>query len=299
MSLPAAIGLTGSMGDSSLPHAAPTVIAPRLGRDRPDDVEQAFGDLLAPRHTRLKAHCDRMLGSGPDAEDALQDTLVRAWRGLRRFDGRSSLETWLHRIATNVCLDHIAGRARQIGAVDATSAPRRSPVSRLGGEHAPAWLDWASDNALGVDTAPISPEDGYELRETVEACLAVALDLPCRQRVVLILREVLGYSAREVAVRMSTTPTAINSLLQRAHASLEACPVDRHRRPLDHPQRTRIEALVSALEDGDVDRLVALLTAPLAAETTTSDHDWRPAPDARSRSSLDGVVYAIERAKFT
>src|SRR5262249_40558517 len=165
--------------------------------------EDAFRDLVGPHHGALHAHCYRMLGSLHDAEDAVQDTLLHAWRGLSGFDGRSSLRRWLYRIATNACLDAIARRPKRVLPID--WAPRDGAAH--GDRPADAvWADPYPDQVLGVDYA--APDARYEQREAGALAFVVALQhLPPRQRAVLVLREVLGFSAKEVSQSLGTTVT--------------------------------------------------------------------------------------------
>src|SRR5262249_57826653 len=176
----------------------------------------AFERLIEPYRAELHAHCYRMLGSAADAEDALQETLLRAWRGLPRFEGRSSLRSWLYRIATNACLTLIERRPPRVmpidhgGASDPHDPPERALVE-------PVWLEPYPDQALEVEDASASPETRYERRESIELAFIAALQhLPSRQRAVLLLRAVLGLAPTEIAAALDTTPTAIYSLPQRA-----------------------------------------------------------------------------------
>src|SRR5215218_9610292 len=159
----------------------------------------AFARLVAPYRTGLYAHCYRMLGSAHDAEDALQEALLRAWRGLPGFEGRSSLRSWLYTITTNVCLRAIERRPRLVlpidygPAADPHDGPGRPIVESV-------WVEPYPDERLGLDDALAGPDAHYEQRESVELAFIAALQhLPARQRAVLILRDVLGFSAREVA----------------------------------------------------------------------------------------------------
>ena len=182
----------------------------------------AYGRLVAGRRGELHAHCYRMLGSVQDAEDALQEALLRAWRGLRGFDGRSSLRTWLYRIATNACLDVLARRrsrrlpTERAPGAEAGAAPA-APVAET------AFLEPYPDEALGVPDGLAGPEARYEQREAVELAFVAALQhLPPRGRAALILRDVLGFSARETAAVLGTSVPAANSALQRARATIDA-----------------------------------------------------------------------------
>jgi RNA polymerase sigma-70 factor (ECF subfamily) len=232
--------------------------------------EGAFQRLVEPHRGELHAHCYRMLGSLHDAEDALQDALLRAWRGLPRFEGRSSLRSWLYRLATNTSLDTIARRRRRV--VPADLGPAADP---LGGPGEPVteavWLDPYPDERLGDDGEGFAaPEARYERRESVELAFIAALQhLPARQRAVLILREVLGFSAREVADTLDTTAASVNSALQRARKTVdEQLPQRSQQATLraigDDRLRALVEGYVEAWERGDVDAVVAMLAQDAA-----------------------------------
>ena len=170
----------------------------------------AFEQLIAEHRPSLHAHSYRMLGSRHDADDALQEALLHAWRGISRFEGRSSVRTWLYRIATNASLDLIARRRRRENRV--TEVP-------LNDGDRP---DPHPDDGLMPEARIASPEARYEQREAVELALMAALrHLPSRPRAALILREVLGFTAREAADILSSSPAAVNSALQRARGALE------------------------------------------------------------------------------
>jgi RNA polymerase sigma-70 factor (ECF subfamily) len=161
--------------------------------------EDAYSRLVEPRRAELHAHCYRMLGSVHDAEDALQDALLRAWRGLARFEGRSSVRSWLYKIATNTCLDVIGRRPKRVLPVDYGPAadPHDAPGEPLVES---VWLEPYPDERLGVEDGFAAPEARYEQRESVELAFIAALQhLPANQRAALILREVLGFSALVVA----------------------------------------------------------------------------------------------------
>jgi RNA polymerase sigma-70 factor, ECF subfamily len=224
----------------------------------------AFSRLVEPYRGELHAHCYRMLGSLHDAEDALQEALLGAWRGLPGFQHRSSLRTWLYRIATNACLDLVSRRPRRLLPVDygPSSTPGADPGEPLVES---VWLDPYPDGELGVEDGYAAPAARYEQREAVELAFVAALQhLPATQRAVLILREVLGFSAREVAESLDTTVASVNSALQRARKAVE------ERRPARSQQatlralgdeRTReiVQAYVDAWARGDVETLRSLL----------------------------------------
>jgi len=227
--------------------------------------EDAYRLLVEPHRPELHAHCYRMLGSVHDAEDALQDALLRAWRGLARFEGRSSLRSWLYRIATNTCLDAVARRPKRVLPIDYGPAadPHEGPGEPLVES---VWLEPYPDERLGLEDGLAAPEAGYERRESVELAFVAALQhLPPRQRAVLILREVLGFSAREVADSLETTTASVNSALQRARQAVdERLPDESQQAALrslgDDGLREVVDGYVDAWERGDVDAVVAMLT---------------------------------------
>src|SRR3954463_10712776 len=183
--------------------------------------DQAFGRLVEPHRHELHAHCYRMLGSVHDAEDALQDALLRAWRAVGRFEGRASLRSWLYTIATNTCLNEIAKRPKRVLPVDYGPAthphvgPGAPVVESVGIEPYP-------DERLAVEDGYAAPEARYERRESVELAFVAALQhLPANQRAVLIMREVLGFSAAESAETLDTSVPSINSALQRARKTVD------------------------------------------------------------------------------
>src|SRR5262249_2351966 len=187
--------------------------------------ERAYGELVEPHRKALHAHCYRMLGSLEDADDALQDALLRAWRGLGRFERRSSVRTWLDKIATNSCLQLVARRPRRPlslrhGPPAAPPPPPGEPLSES------VWIEPYPDGSLELEDRTTVPAGRYEQRETVElAFVAMLQHLPARQRAVLVLREVLDFSAREVAELLDTTVQSVNSALQRArHTAAERVP---------------------------------------------------------------------------
>ena len=183
--------------------------------------EGAYGRLIEPYRGELHAHCYRMLGSVHDAEDALQDALLRAWRGLARFEGRSSLRSWLYTIATNTCLNVIERRPKRVLPVD--FGPSMDPHDGLGLPPLEStWVEPYPDEPMGLEDTYVAPEARYELRESVELAFVAALqNLPANQRAALILREVLGFSAQEVADSLDTSVASVNSALQRARKTVD------------------------------------------------------------------------------
>jgi len=222
----------------------------------------SFEELVGPYRGELHAHCYRMLGSSHDADDALQDALLRAWRALPRFEGRSSLRSWLYRIATNSCLRVIERRPKRVLPID--YGPHSDPHDDLALPLVESvWVEPYPDGA--IDAGYASPDAVYEQRESVELAFVAALQhLPARQRAVLILREVLGFSGAEVAETLKTTPEAVYSALQRAHKSVEMyLPARSQQETLrslgDGRVRGVVERYMAAWERGDVEAIVSML----------------------------------------
>ena len=237
------------------------VAADLIARARAGDGE-AFRALTEPYHRELQVHCYRMLGSFQDAEDALQDTLLSAWQGLDGFEGRASIRTWLYRIATNRCLN--ARRSAGRRAAKEWNVPNVEPPEPTGlGEV--VWLEPYPDALLeGAGDTPLGPEARYEQTESISLAFVTALQtLPPRQLAVLVLRDVLGLRANEVAEMLDSTVDSVNSALKRARASLQRGgrrPWPPIRRPT-HPADDAIVAkFVRAYESADLDAVVALLT---------------------------------------
>jgi RNA polymerase sigma-70 factor, ECF subfamily len=204
----------------------------------PEDI---YGHLIEPHRAELRAHCYRMLGSVHDAEDALQEALLRAWKGLRRFEGRSSVRAWLYRIATNACIDLMKRRSRL--------------------EHVEPY----PDELLEVEDGLASPEARYEQRESVELAFVAALQhLPGTQRAALLLRDVLGFSAKETAEALETTVASANGALRRARAAMEErLPEQSQQVALrqlgDAGVRDVVERYMDALDRGDLEMIVGML----------------------------------------
>jgi RNA polymerase sigma-70 factor, ECF subfamily len=242
-----------------------TALDPRTLQAAIGGDERAFEDLIAPYRSELHAHCYRMLGSLHDAEDALQDGLLRSWRGLAGFEGRSSLRSWLYRIATNSCLRMIERRPKRVLPVD-YGPP--TEAHGLTGEPLTEtiWLEPLPDGMAGIADGRAGPEARYEQRESVELAFVAALQhLPARQRAVLILRDVLGFAPAEIAVALDTSAAAVSSALQRAHRTIDdLLPEQSQQATLralgDERLREIVETYTDAWERNDVDGILAMLT---------------------------------------
>jgi RNA polymerase sigma-70 factor (ECF subfamily) len=227
--------------------------------------EDAFRALVEPHRRELHAHCYQILGSVHDAEAALQDALLRAWRGLPGFEARRSLRPWLYKIATNTSLDVIGKRPKRMLPVDygPPSEPRDGPSEPLVES---VWVEPYPDERLGVDDGPAAPEARYERRESVELAFIAALQhLPANQRAVLILREVLGFSAQETAETLDTSVPSVNSALQRARKTVDDKLPDQSQQATlrtlgDAKLQEIVDRYVDALDSADVDTVVGMLT---------------------------------------
>jgi RNA polymerase sigma-70 factor (TIGR02960 family) len=215
--------------------------------------EQAFRELTEPHRRELQVHCYRILGSVQDAEDLVQETLLAAWRGLDAFEGRASLRAWLYRIATNRCLNALRARSRrpqEVQAMDDSPEPTRRTE--------PVWLEPYPDVLL--EDVP-DPAARYEARESIELAFIVALQhLPPRQRAAVVLRDVLGFRTAEVADILESSEASVKGALQRARAALPAVDRDRAPQPNSARERRLVGHFADAVERGDVDAMVALLT---------------------------------------
>jgi RNA polymerase sigma-70 factor, ECF subfamily len=237
--------------------------------------DDSYVRLVEPHRAELRAHCRRMLGSPDDAEDALQETLLRAWRGLPRFEGRGSLRSWLYRIATNASLDVIHRQPRRVVPIDLDET---TPADHW---HAPA-------------TEP-AIEGRYLTREDFERALIVSMRLlPARQRAVLVLREVLGFSAREAADALDTTVASANSALQRARATIEKRLPERGwqetlRSLGDERLGEMVERYVNAWERNDVEAIVSMLAEDAFPSSASSGIPPRASTSASS-SPMDSEL---------
>ncbi|MBV9582586.1 MAG: sigma-70 family RNA polymerase sigma factor [Chloroflexi bacterium] len=247
--------------------------------------QTAFAALVEPYRGVLHVHCYQMLGSLHDADDAVQDSLLGAWRGLSGFQGRSSLRTWLFQIATNASLKLIQKRPRRLLPIDyvsADTAPRGSvpPVEAT-------WLEPYPDEIVRVEDGFAAPEAQYEKRESIELAFVAAVQhLSPRQRAVLILRDVLGFSAQEVADSLETTLGSVNSALHRARrTTTERVHGESQQLTLralgDDRQRQIVGRYMSAWERGDMRALIDMLT---------KDARWSMPPETRWYRNLDEIV---------
>jgi RNA polymerase sigma-70 factor (ECF subfamily) len=260
------------------------MVGNRLARAQRGD-EEAYAELTGPYRRELQLHCYRILGSVQDAEDLLQETMLAAWRGLERFEGRSSLRAWLYSIATNRCLNALRERSRrpQPAAVPAGASESFAEIS---------WLEPYPDLLLeGVaDSAP-GPEARYEAKEAVALAFVSGLQhLAPRQRAVLVLRDVLGFHAEEVAEMLGSSPASVNSALARARGILEArVPAGRERlaMPLTGAERTLVTRFVEAFERDDIDGLVDLLTDDVTV-SMPPEPEWHTGRD-------DVISFLVER----
>src|ERR671939_1204415 len=251
-----------------------------------DGDEGAFQRLIEAYRPELHAHCYRMLGSVQDAEDALQEALLRAWRGLPRFEGRSSLRSWLYTIATNTSLNAIEKRPKRVLPVDygPASDPHEGPGEPIVES---VWVEPYPDEIIGLEDGYAAPEARYEQREAVELAFVAALQhLPPNQRAVLILREVLGFSAAETAAALDTSVASVNSALQRARKTVEDKLPERSQQATlrslgDEKLQAIVDTYMDALARGDVPRVVSLLA---------EDAAWSMPPLPTWFSGIEGVT---------
>jgi RNA polymerase sigma-70 factor (ECF subfamily) len=237
----------------------------------------AFRELTEPHRRELHVHCYRMLGSLQDAEDVLQETLLAAWKGFEGFQGRASLRTWLYRIATNRCLNarRSAGRRPQEWNISNVEPPEPTRLGEV------VWLEPLPEALVdGALATPLGPEARFEQRESVELAFVTGLQLlPPRQLAVLVLRDVLGFHANEVADMLDASVQSVNSALKRARVGLQ-----RHRRPAadrepppapaSKAEEAIVAKFVSAWESADLDALVALLTDDVFVSMPTMPFEY-------------------------
>jgi RNA polymerase sigma-70 factor, ECF subfamily len=250
-----------------------------------------FDQLVEAHRKDLHAHCYRMLGSLHDADDALQDTLIRAWRALPKFRGDSSPRTWLYRIATNVCLDAIARRPKRVLPIDygPPTPPGLEPTERPLTEV--PWIQPYPDKVLGVADGASSPEARYERRESLELVFIAALQhLPPGQRSALVLRDVLGFSAKEASESLGTTVAYVNGALRRARTALKKRLPDQSQQNTlrslgDRRLRVTAGRFADAFERGEIDTILAML-AEDATFAMPPYPEWRRGRDAMTRSWL-------------
>ncbi|MGP4009648.1 sigma-70 family RNA polymerase sigma factor [Streptomyces sp. 4N124] len=265
-----------------------------LQRARAGDRD-AFSALVEPHRGELRVHCYRMLGSLQDAEDALQETLLAAWLGVDGFEGRSSLRTWLYRIATNRCLNLLRSASRQ-PVTAPVSVPLPEP-SRLGEV---LWLQPYPDALLEEfsDQAP-GPEAQYETREAISLAFVTAVQLlPPNQRAVLLLRDVLGYRAGETAKLLGLTEDAVTSALKRARATMNATrsPVPPPPSPGGPEERALLDRFVAAFTQLDVDALIALMTDDIWVRMPPLPFEYRGSDDVhRFFSVIRTLLGRIDR----
>jgi RNA polymerase sigma-70 factor, ECF subfamily len=226
--------------------------------------EEAFRALVGPHLKGLHAHCYRMLGSVQDADDAVQDALLRAWRGLRNSQRPSSLRSWLYRITTNACLDVISRRPQRVLPIE--REPAADPNDDLGDAlDEPVWVEPYADEQHGLEEGLAAPEARYGQRESIELAFIVALQhLPGTQRAALILRDVLGFSSSEAAEALDTTVPSVNGALRRARRAVEERLPERSQQATlralgDAAIREVVERYIDAWERGDVEAILALL----------------------------------------
>jgi len=256
-----------------------------------DGDEHAFGKLTDPYRREIQVHCYRILGSLNDAEDLLQETLLAAWRGLAGFQERSSLRSWLYRIATNQCLNALRSEGRRIPAEPVP--PFRPPDPTCRGEI--TWLQPYPDDLLeGIPDATPGPEARYQTTEAVELAFVAALQrMPPRQAATLVLRDVLGFDSHEVASMLSTSQTAIKGTLQRARATLDSHLGEAGHGKVPRPETATEQALARRFADAyvaaDTDGVVALLT----------DDAWLSMPPAPHQYHGVNAIRSMLRASFT
>jgi RNA polymerase sigma-70 factor (TIGR02960 family) len=247
---------------------------PTLVRARAGD-QHAFRELTEPHRRELQLHCYRLLGSVQDAEDMLQETLLAAWRGLARFEGRATLRAWLYRIATNRCLNALRDAGRRPPPVPVP--PWGPPEPTRHGAH-PGLQPYPDALLAGIPDAAPGPEARYQAREAIELAFIVGLqDLPPRQRAALVLRDVLGYPTAEVAAMLDSTEAAVKGAVQRARATLDERRTVAAPRPAPARERELARRFAAAFEADDIDGVIALLTGDAWLTMPPAPHEYQGA----------------------
>jgi RNA polymerase sigma-70 factor (ECF subfamily) len=267
-----------------------------MGTASPIPADEAtYRRLVEPHRSELHAHCYRMLGSVHEAEDALQDAMLRAWRALPRFEDRGSVRAWLYKIATNTCLDTIAKRPKRVLPIE--HGPASDPHAGVGEPIVESvWVEPYPDERLGVEDGYAAPEARYERRESMELAFIAALQhLPANQRAVLIMREVLGFSAQESADLLETSVPSVNSALQRARKAIdERLPEQSQQATLralgDDGLRELVEGYMDAMQRGDVDTIVSMLA---------EDAAWSMPPLASWFRGLDSIAIFLAKGPLS
>ena len=257
--------------------------------------EGAFERVIGPHRAELLAHCYRMLGSPADAEDAVQETLIRAWRAMPTLRTRGALRSWTYRIATNVCLTMIERRPTRMLPIE--YGPADEPDQILAPPLAESiWLEPYPDGPFGLDPGATSPEARYERRESVELAFTAALQhLPARQRAVLLLRDVLGYAPAEIATSLDVAPTTVYSLLQRARQAVtDRLPSRSQQANLrtigDQRLRHIVDRYVDAWDRGDIAAITALLRADATLSMPPRSSWYRGRDDIGAFLAAAGVA---------
>ena len=244
--------------------------------------EEAFRELTDPYRRELLAHCYRMLGSLTDAEDMLQETLLAAWRGLPRFQGRSSLRSWLYRVATNTCLNAMRSTARRVPTEPKPPFQPPDPTQR----DEITWLQPCPDTLLdGIADADAGPEARYSQTEAIELAFVAGLQrMPPRQAATVLLRDVLGFGTDEVAAMLKTSQTAVKGTLQRGRAALETArdTIDRPPRPRSAEERDLARRFADAYVAADIDGVLTLLTDDAWLSMPPAPHQYHGLPAIRS-----------------
>lgn len=255
-----------------------------MGSTGTDRSSADFQEATTPLRRELLAHCYRMTGSAVDAEDVVQETYLRAWRSFHSFDGRSSVRTWMYRIATNACLSSLGAASRRV-LPTGLGGPPGDPEAPITPRPEQSWLEPLPDAMMWQSAAP-TPEEQLLARENVTLAWTAALQhLSPQQRAVLLLREVLGLSAAEAAETLGTTVASVSSALQRGRASVgDGLPPDGAQKPRSEVESSAVRAFVEAFEAHDFDAVVATMTDDVTWQMPPFDR-WYLGADAAARLS--------------